>query len=327
MDPSRKRQAYALAIGIALVVLVVRYGLLEALGERALMLPFVLAVMVAAWWGGLGPGLLATVLCALMRVFLIDPSPWSWTPPNTLDGLNILIFVLIGVTISVLCETLHATRRREIEQQSRMLEVAAEEDRRIGIELHDNTQQQLAGLGLLAQGLAENLADKAAPEASLAARVARGIHDVAQSVHLLSRGLIPVDVDAEGLRSALEELAETVRQQYAVSCDFHCAGPVGVADNSVATHMYRIAQEAVNNAIKHGRPDQIDLSLSGSQNNVRLTVIDNGIGIDERRIGAPGMGLRIMRYRAELIGATVQITPCSSRGTKVTCNVPRNRMA
>ena len=324
---SKEHQAYVLAASVALAVLFFRYGLFHVLGERAVLLPFVLAVVLAAWWGGLGPGLFATGLCAVLRALLIEPPLWSWNSTTVLDGVNVLIFVLIGVTTSVLCEKLHATRRREIELRSRMLAVAAEEDRRIGFELHDNTQQQLTGLGLLAQSLAENLAERSVPDAGVAARLARGINDVTHGVHLLSRGLIPVDVDAAGLRSALGELAETIAEQYAVSCSFHCAGSVDVADNSVATHLYRIAQEAVTNAVKHGGPDRIELSLIGSAKSVTLNVVDNGTGINTDRIGNSGMGLGIMRYRAELIGGSLQICPASVRGTKVTCTVFRRRMA
>lgn len=225
------------------------------------------------------------------------------------------------------------------ELQKQVLEIAAEEDRRIGHELHDNVQQQLTGLGLLAKSVADRLADVRESETGLfekaglldrvtetgnmASRVADGISDSAKHVHLLSRGLVPVEIDREGLRSSLEDFAVRIAEQFRVACEFDCDGFIEVADNFVATHLYRIAQEAVNNAIKHGRPNQINISLSGTGEALVLKVLDNGIGIGEKREDGTGTGLRIMQHRAGLIGATVQVAPRDERGTQVICTVLR----
>ncbi len=211
--------------------------------------------------------------------------------------------------------------RRNLQKQ--VLEIAAEEDRRIGHELHDNIQQQLTGLGLLAQSQAEALTQASSPQADMAARLAKGIREAANHVHLLSRGLVPVEVDAEGLRSALTDLASKVSEQYSVRCDFQCVGSVNRLDNFSATHLYRIAQEAINNAIKHGRAKQIKMSLTGDDENIMLKVLDNGIGIDDKPAPGPGMGLRIMDYRAGLIGATVRVAPAKDGGTLVNCTISR----
>ncbi len=225
--------------------------------------------------------------------------------------------------------------RKELEKQ--VLEIAAEEDRRIGHELHDNTQQQLTGLGLLAQSVAEMLvgAKKSEPRlfenpafseaTDMAARVAQGISETANHVHLLSRGLVPVEVDAEGLRAALSRLASNTGELHAVRCGFHCQGPVELADNFVATHLYRIAQEAVNNALTHSRTKRIDISLAKSNENIIMKVLDNGIGIGDTHASGPGLGLRIMSYRAGLIGATLQIGHGQQGGTLVSCTVSRSR--
>jgi len=211
--------------------------------------------------------------------------------------------------------------RRELQKQ--ILEIAAEEDRRIGHELHDNVQQQLTGLGLLAQSQAEALTQASSPRADLAARLAKGLREAANHVHLLSRGLVPVEVDAQGLRSALTDLASTVSEQYSVRCNFQCVGSVNRLDNFSATHLYRIAQEAINNAVKHGKAERIELSLTGDDESIALKVLDNGIGIGAQRENGPGMGLRIMDYRAGLIGATVQVVPRKDGGTLVSCTTLR----
>jgi PAS domain S-box-containing protein len=221
--------------------------------------------------------------------------------------------------------------RKELQKQ--VLEIAAEEDRRIGHELHDHTQQQLTGLGLLAQSVADRL--KAAEEkeprlfekagvpeiTDMAARVAKGISESANHVHLLSRGLVPVEVDAEGLRAALSELASRTSELHDMRCDFQCDERVELADNFVATHLYRIAQEAVNNALKHSRTERIDISLTESNDVITMNVLDNGVGIGDERASGHGMGLRIMAYRAGLIGATLQIKQGEEGGTLVSCTV------
>lgn len=222
------------------------------------------------------------------------------------------------------------------ELQKQVLEIAAEEDRKIGQELHDNIQQQLTGLGLLAKSVADRLEaiHKKSPgpfqtptvleTAKMANRVAKGIKQSAEQVHLLSHGLIPVDIDVEGLRASLTELASRVTKQYGLHCEFQHEAGVRVSDNFVATHLYRIAQEAINNAVKHGDAKRIEISLGRSDGEVILEVLDNGVGIGDIRGTGPGMGLRIMEYRAGLIGATLTVSQADSGGTKVDCRV-RNK--
>ncbi len=598
MNRSQKLQGYALAIVVSVAVLIGRYVLSNPLGEQALLLPFVLAVIVAAWRGGLGPGILATALATLFGVFFLIPPLWSWSVSGMEYVLDLLVFVVIAVIVSFLCEALHAARRREIENQFRtladsmpqlawmakpdgyrfwlnqqwyaytgalpgqldgngwqaildpveaphivrkwqsaietgkvwedtfllrghdgqmrwflaravpirdergdiahwfgtstdiserrkmelelrqlnetleervaertsqlqkkaeqlsrsekdlhakssmlqsildaapdaivtidrvgtiqaanraserlfgyaekellgqnvsmlmpppfndehdgyigrfletrephiigigrevlaqrkngavfpadlavsmvdhlgfftgivrdvserkelqreVLQIAADEDRRIGHELHDNTQQQLTGLGLLAQSLAENLARQSLPEAEMAGRVARGIKESADHVHLLARGLVPVDVDGEGFRAALHDFTSKVSDQYGVACHFHCDRQVEMLDNFVATHLYRIVQEAISNAVKHGHAKAIEVSWIGSDKTVTLTVLDNGTGISGNVSGGPGTGLRIMRHRADLIGASLQVRPALEGGTVVECRLPQ----
>lgn len=215
------------------------------------------------------------------------------------------------------------------ELQREVLEIVAQEDRRIGQELHDNIQQQLTGVGLLARTVADLLRspdlDPAgiAKTADMAAKVAEWIETATQEVRLLSRGLIPVEIDVEGLQCALADFACRVTEQHGLHCTFRCQGQVDVRDNFVATHLYRIAQEAVHNAIRHGQPRTIDVSLVGLDQMITLRVLDDGPGIDENLPPGPGMGLRIMQYRASLMRGSVRITRGARGGTEVTCTVLR----
>lgn len=220
------------------------------------------------------------------------------------------------------------------ELQKQVLEIAAEEDRRIGHELHDNVQQQLTGLGLLSQSVAEMLsnAEKGdsknqptlAKVSRLAERIARGISEAGRDVHNLSRGLVPVEIDAEGLRSALVELAQRVHEQYGIQCRYHLNGDIGLANNFVATHLYRIVQEAVTNAIKHADARQIDIRLLGTDRSITMEVMDDGNGIGHRPDSTVGGGLKIMQYRSGLIGGVVRILPRPDGGTLVSCTVSRD---
>jgi PAS domain S-box-containing protein len=211
------------------------------------------------------------------------------------------------------------SRRRELERE--VTEVAAAEQRRIGQELHDGVSQELTGLSMLAAALRERLNGTAAATEALANRVLDGLANVHKHVRAVSHGLVPVDVDAEGLRAALEDFAVRVRQQTGITCDFHAPRSVLVKDSLTATNLYHIVQEAVNNALRHGRAGRIDIHLHARPESLVLSVSDDGVGISTDVYSRPGVGLRLMRYRAGLIGGVLQIRPCEKQGTLVTCTL------
>jgi two-component system, LuxR family, sensor kinase FixL len=137
-----------------------------------------------------------------------------------------------------------------------------------------------------------------------------------------AHGLFPVNLDAGGLPEALRHLAEQVRTMFRVRCRWHCPQPVDVRDQTVATHLYRIAQEAAANAVRHGQPTQITISLTREAEHLRLTVRDNGRGLPKRPRPTDGMGLAVMRHRAAVIGATLTVENVQPRGVRVTCRWP-----
>lgn len=202
--------------------------------------------------------------------------------------------------------------------QKEILEIAAGEQRRIGQDLHDGVGQELTGLGLLAGNLLEEIIKSCPEQTELSQKIVVGLKRVLGQVRALSQGLLPVEVDGEGLMNALQELAGRISDQAGVRCAFHCDTPVRVDDNAVATHLFRIAQEAVANALTHGKARTIDIGLVVSSGFLRLTVEDDGRGI-RRPAKAGGLGLKIMQYRANLIGARFQVEPGEDGGTLVTC--------
>jgi signal transduction histidine kinase len=185
--------------------------------------------------------------------------------------------------------------------------------------LHDNLCQHLTATALAGQVLAERLGARSQPEAANAAQIVELVEEGINMARNLARGLYPVEMEAEGLMAAFQELADSITKGTKILCVFECATPVLIHDDAVAAHLYRIAQEAVRNAISHGKPKRIGINLAERDRQVKLTVEDDGVGLPEAQPEAPGLGLRIMAYRAAIIGGSFAIEPAPTGGTIVTC--------
>lgn len=208
------------------------------------------------------------------------------------------------------------TERRRLEKQ--VLEISEWEKQRIGQDLHDSLSQQLAGIAYLGKVLEKKIAAKSLEEAHDANEIVRLIDDAITQTKGLSRGLYPVRLEANGLMTALSELAATVEKLFMITCQFKYDQPVLIDDNLTAIHLYRIAQEAVNNAIKHGMAKNITISFHTDNNWTVLTIRNDGIGF--KKISREGMGMSIMRYRANIIGASLEIRSDGEGETAVICS-------
>jgi signal transduction histidine kinase len=160
-----------------------------------------------------------------------------------------------------------------------------------------------------------------------ASKLVQGLKEANQHVQSLSHGIMPVQIDAEGLQSALAELANATTVEDKVACHFVRSGALTIESNTVATHLYRIAQEAVNNAQRHGAARDIRVSLSADQHQIQLEVSDDGIGVDASSMKSNGKlnhgaGLQIMEYRASVIGGVLSILAGNNNGTTVRCTIP-----
>jgi two-component system CheB/CheR fusion protein len=211
------------------------------------------------------------------------------------------------------------TERKQLERD--VVEAASLQQRRIGQDLHDTVGQELTALSILARGLVEALRTDPATAMQLVERMGQGLQRSQQELRAVLHGLLPVAVDSEGLMAALTDLADRTQQEGNVTCTFDCPEPVSLADNLTATHLYLIAQEAVHNAVKHGKPRNVRISLRSNAVLV-LRVQCDGIGMPAGP-GNGGLGLRIMRNRAAIIGATLTIEPAEPTGTVVTCALAR----
>lgn len=208
------------------------------------------------------------------------------------------------------------TEHRRLEEE--VLRISELEQRRIGQDLHDGLGQHLTGIELLMQALQSKLPSKNKDEAE---RIAEHVRQAIRQTRALARGLSPVELDANGLMSALQELAANGEALFRVRCRFYCPAPVLISNNTVATHLFRIAQEAVSNAIKHGQARNIEIKLASTGGEVQLSVSDDGRGLPHLLPQGQGMGLRIMRYRAGMIGGALSIKS-DGPGTVVACAAP-----
>jgi PAS domain S-box-containing protein len=212
------------------------------------------------------------------------------------------------------------TERKRLEKT--ILDISAREQRRIGQDLHDGLGQHLTGIAFMSKVQEQKLMDKNLPEAGDAAKIVNLVNEAIHKTRELARGLLPVVSDAQGLMSALQHWAGEVEDLFAVSCRFQCLTPVLIHDDTVATHLYYIAREAVNNAIKHGHARQIVIRLAVLHHQGALTIQDNGYGIGSIAPGTKGMGLHLMNYRARMVGGSLEVQRIPTGGTMVTCLFP-----
>ncbi len=212
------------------------------------------------------------------------------------------------------------TERKHLEKA--ILEVSTREQRRIGQDLHDGLGQHLTGIAFMTKVQEQKLTEKGLPYAEDAAKIVKLVNEAIHKTRELARGLSPVVSESHGLMSALRQLSADVEDVFGVSCKLHCEAPVLVEDVSVATHLYNISQEAINNAIKHGKARKIEVGLSSHENRAILTIRDDGSGCKNTLGAGNGMGLHIMSHRARMIGGTLDIQGCDPHGTVVTCVFP-----
>lgn len=209
------------------------------------------------------------------------------------------------------------TERKNLEKI--LIETEERERRRIGQDLHDGLGQLLAGTAYKIRGLERRLEKSSPGEVEDAEEVSLLIGKAKEQVSRLSRGLSPVEMDKEGLMTALEELADNTENMFGVPCVFKCDNSVAVGNKTAVTQLYRIAQEAVTNSAKHGKPEKIEICLTKKYGKILMVVKDDGIGIPETCGNAKGMGLRIMRHRAGIINASLDVRRGAMGGTLITC--------
>jgi two-component system, LuxR family, sensor kinase FixL len=216
------------------------------------------------------------------------------------------------------------TERDRLEKE--ILQISEQEQERIGQDLHDGVCQFLSGIKFKTTLLEQKLQAKGAAEATDARSLEGYINQAIEQVRNIARGLHPVELEARGLMSALQELAASTKKLFGVDCICQFRSPVLVHDHVHATHLYRIAQEAINNAIHHGKAGRIVIRLTCNQRGrMTMTIHDDGIGFNGKTRKRSGMGIHLMNYRARAIGGSIIIRKApGGRGTVLVCPMRLN---
>jgi PAS domain S-box-containing protein len=214
---------------------------------------------------------------------------------------------------------LDITDRRELEQE--LLAISDLERQRIGQDLHDGLGQRLTALELFAYSVKEEVRKHAPFLLEECEQMSRELRETVRQARILSHGLAPVSFEGDGLLLALEDLAQNTSSMTKVECSFQHDGRCSLSDANTSMHLYRIAQEVVNNALRHARPTRIEIKFADVSGERELIVRDNGTGMSQTAGATSGMGLKLIQHRAELMGATISIDSAPNRGTAIKCRV------
>jgi two-component system sensor kinase FixL len=210
--------------------------------------------------------------------------------------------------------------------QKTLLDISEREQQRIGRDVHDGLGQHLHGLSYLAALLEKHLQGDGSPRALEARQLKEYLLDALELMRSVAHGLQPVESVPEGLMAGLNELAKRTSKLFKIVCRFDCPAEVQIQKHSAAIHLYRIAQEALNNAVKHAKPTHIHIKLEIERPRIILRVSDNGVGIHRANRNRRGMGLQIMRFRTEALNGELLIKRQPTGGTEMLCSVPHRSL-
>ncbi len=302
--------------------------------EVSMSLFYGIPIMLVIWFGDRKSGFLVAILCGITWWWAdilaghLYSHYWVaiWEPASRFG-----YFAFVALGGAALKEKHDAIRTRIalLEHTQRLereiIDISEREQRRIGRDLHDGLCQYLAAIGCLAAALRTDLLRQdLEKEAAVAEELAELLEKGVVQTRDLARGLVPVPMDEAGLPFALEGLAASVAHLRQIDCSFRVEGEVKIGDTSAATHLYRIAQEAINNATRHGRANKIRIALEAEGSLATLSVADNGLGLSQGKLtNSPGLGLSIMRYRARLVGGQLALTEPNDGGTVIVCTFPQ----
>jgi PAS domain S-box-containing protein len=221
-----------------------------------------------------------------------------------------------GVVTGISMTVRNITERKRMEQE--ILDVATRERQTIGRDLHDGLGQELTGVALMLRGLAKRIQQQCPESVDQVNEIVQSVNQSIDTARALARGLLPLQTERGGLSRALHELAARGRSLYGFEVDLEVdIAPAVHLSEAHASHLYRIVQEALTNAARHARASRVRIALSASPQRMLLHITDDGVGLGMSRRAAPGMGLKIMKYRASMIGAKCEIGPNQPHGTVI----------
>ena len=301
--------------------------------EHSMLLFYFLPISLAAWFGNFVFGITIVIVCVATWV-VADlasgiPALGFWNIGTAFASYVIFAGVVteLGTLVRELDRRVDertAAYKREMVERRRLdqeiAQVADRERRRLGHDLHDKLGQHLTGTALAAQVLKEKLAARSCPETSDAEKLVRCLEEGIDLTRNLARGFFSPELRAEGLVVALQNLAEAIGEQYGISCVLHGDELIPIHDSTVANQLYRIAQEAVTNSVKHAAASHIHIRLAMDGPELCLSIVDDGVGFPDNP-RPEGLGLHLMRHAAALSGGTFDIRRNDGKGTIATCRV------
>lgn len=300
--------------------------------EVSLFIFYALPITLAVWWCGPRGGVAVALVCGASWWVANESSHpyetqlgYAWALVNRLFYFCVVVFAVSAVRTR---QDEDAARIRMLEERRQLerdiVSVSEYEQQRIGQDLHDGLCQNLAAIGCAAHALAEDLRARSMGEARDAEMIEESIRQAMMEARDLARGIFPVHVDRGGLSAALGELARMTGRLTGAAIEFHEEADVHLESPGASMHLYRIAQEAVANAVRHGRARNISITLCQDAGALQLRIGDDGAGLYATRAahGGEGMGLRTMRYRAQVLGARLDLMVRPGGGTSVVCTVP-----
>jgi signal transduction histidine kinase len=307
--------------------------------ERSWLVFYLLPVALGTWFVGWRFGIIVCVLSVAVWIVgdieagavYSSPSVPIWNASIVIASFLIVVWLLqrLHSLLNHLEERIRqgtSALRQEMKMREQLekdvTEAAERESQRIGHELHDSLGQHLTATSLALQVLRTKLARESSPRSK---DVDQAVEMVEQGIDLtrnIAKGLFPLELEGEGLAAALRELSTITRRTHNVVCEFQSDPSVRLSDSITATHLYRIAQEAVINAIKHGHVSRIVVELFRNDGNLTLSIKDNGIGLPAALPEGRGIGLRIMSSRAGMIGGLLSVKNQAEGGTIVRCDLP-----
>jgi len=313
-------------------ILVSLIGFLDSINgwDISLFLFYAAPIVFVAWYCERVSAIICAVVCGLVWFWAnYDTQPYAAFHAYVWAAFNrTMYFLFVAIGGSAMRREREASRSRleamirarELEQE--IVRVSEEEQMRIGQDLHDGLCQELLAIDCAAACLKADLEAKALPEAQTAGELQQMLRDAAIGARDLARGIFPVQMDSEGLLAALEDLVAKAGRLPGLEITFEADGDVGIHDPQAAMHLYRIAQQALSNALAHANAKRITIGLRREGTHVIMTAIDDGSGLSESQSSSRGIGLRTMQYRARLIGAELVLESAPNEGTEVRCVIP-----
>jgi len=213
--------------------------------------------------------------------------------------------------------------RRELER--RIIESSNEERRRIGRDLHDGLGQMLTGIRMLSENLARKLKANALPGAEEVEEISGMIKDADEMARTIARDMVQVEIEQKGLVVAIKDLCYRTKKMTGITCNLVTGNGVEIDNQSMSLHLYRIVQEAINNAVKHGKAKHIEIRMSNTDHHLAITIDDDGVGFGEKLENHKGKGIQIMNHRAGMMGGLLELFRTEDNKTRLRCLIPMNQ--